>query len=237
MRFLPPPPTPPPLRQPPPARAGRGGGERDMRPAPPTAAAARPDAVGRGEGRTRHAPFRLLFLGRFVAFKNISTLLRAMTELSGVTLTLVGEGPLQHLLEGNVLGLQLADQVTFRSKVTSTERDILFREHDLLVIPSVTEMSPNTALEARAAGLPVLLTEETGLSEQLQQGMVVRKLRTQEQIRDAVQEVMVTYEHVVAEAAKLPTERLWGKVCEEYVMLFSALINPLPNPPPSKGEG
>src|SRR3989344_6306937 len=213
MRFLPPPPTPPPPPPPPPPRPGRGGGGGGGAPPPDpsTAAAARPDAVGRGEGRTRHAPFRLLFLGRFVAFKNISTLLRAMTELSGVTLTLVGEGPLQHLLEGNVLGLQLADQVTFRSKVTSTERDILFREHDLLVIPSVTEMSPNTALEARAAGLPVLLTEETGLSEQLQQGMVVRKLRTQEQIRDAVQEVMVTYEHVVAEAANLPTERLGGK--------------------------
>ncbi|MBI2524259.1 glycosyltransferase family 4 protein [Candidatus Peregrinibacteria bacterium] len=205
-------------------------------PGPSPAAAARPDAVGRGEGRTKHAPFRLLFMGRFVAFKNLPSLLRAMTELPGITLTLVGEGPLRHLLEGNVLGLHLRDRVTFHPKATPDERNEYFHSHDLLVIPSVTEISPNVALEARAAGLPVLLTEETGLSERLRQGMVVRKLRTPEHIRDAIREVVATYEHVVQEAARAPTNRPWGKVREEYFRLFSSLINPHPDPLPSKGE-
>jgi glycosyltransferase involved in cell wall biosynthesis len=187
-----------------------------------------PSPAAAGEGRTRHAPFRLLYLGRFVAFKNLSSLLRAMTELPGVTLTLVGEGPLLHLLEGNMRGLRLQDRVIFHPKVHQDERDNLFREYDLLVVPSVTEISPNVALEARAAGLPVLLTEENGLSEGLRHGMVVRKLRKPEQIRNAVREVMVTYEYVVAETAKLPTERPWGTVCEEYIPLFHRIHIPSP---------
>ncbi|MBI4129175.1 glycosyltransferase, partial [Candidatus Peregrinibacteria bacterium] len=137
---------------------------------------------------------------------------------------------------GNVLGLHLRDRVTFHPKATPDERNEYFHSHDLLVIPSVTEISPNVALEARAAGLPVLLTEETGLSERLRQGMVVRKLRTPEHIRDAIREVVATYEHVVQEAARAPTNRPWGKVREEYFRLFSSLINPHPDPLPSKGE-
>ena len=191
-----------------------------------------PSPAAAGEGRTRHEPFRLLFMGRFVAFKNLSALLRAMMELPGVTLTLVGEGPLQHVLEGNVRGLQLQDRVVFRPKVSPEERGQYFSEHDLLVIPSVTEISPNVALEARAVGLPVLLTEENGLSETLRHGMIVRKLRKPEEICKAIREVMTNYECLTAEAAKPPIERMWGRVCEEYLTLFHRIHTPHPNPLP-----
>lgn len=184
-----------------------------------------PSPAVAGEGRTRHAPFRLLFIGRFVAFKNLSALLRAMTELPETSLTLVGEGPLQHFLEGNVRGLHIQDQVTFHPKVNQEGRGILFREHDLLVIPSVTEMSPNTALEARVAGVPVLLTEETGLSERLRQGMIIRKLRTPEQIRDALREAMAQYERIAEEAARMPTSRPWSAIAGEYLELFPKLAS------------
>lgn len=179
-----------------------------------------PSPAAAGEGRTRHTPFRLLFLGRFVAFKNLSALLRAMTKLPGITLTLVGEGPLQHFLEGSVRGLRLQDMIAFRPKASSVERDAYFREHDLLVIPSVTEISSNTALEARAAGLPVLLTEETGLSEELRRGMVIRKLRTAEQVCDAIREVIANYERVAEEAAQPVAQRGWDVVVGEYLQLF-----------------
>lgn len=175
------------------------------------------------KAHTHHTPFRLLYLGRFVAFKNIQSLLHAVTKIPEVTLTLVGEGPLLHFLEGNVRGLQLQDRVTFRPKVNGEGRDTLFHEHDLLMIPSVTEISPNTALEARAAGLPILLTEETGLSERLRQGIVVRKLRTPEQICNAIREVMADYKHIAEGAAGDPARRPWSEVAQEYLELFLKL--------------
>lgn len=178
--------------------------------------------------RIIHVPFRLLYLGRFVAFKNIQSLLHAVTKLPEVTLTLIGEGPLLHLLEGNVQGLHIQDRVIFRPKVNQEERNILFRAHDLLVIPSVTEISPNSALEARVGGLPVLLTEETGLSEQLRQGIVIRKLRTPEQIRGAIREVMGNYGRFAEEAARSPIDRSWGKVSGEYLQLFNRMFDPIP---------
>jgi glycosyltransferase involved in cell wall biosynthesis len=54
--------------------------------------------------------------------------------------------------------------VTLKDPVFGKDKSAVFAEHDLLVLPSVTEISPNVALEAASEGLPVLLTQETGIA-------------------------------------------------------------------------
>lgn len=167
--------------------------------------------------RIPHQPFRLLFMGRFVGFKNLPVLLEAASNLEGVTLTMVGDGPLLQKLEAKSYKLK----ATFLPPVHGEEKLRMFAEHDLLVLPSLTEISPNIALEARASGLPVLLTEETGLSGNLRQGMVVRDLATPEKIAEALEEAMKNYDSVADEVAKPPPERSWGRVVEEYLELVT----------------
>jgi glycosyltransferase involved in cell wall biosynthesis len=178
----------------------------------------------------KHEPFRLLFLGRFVGFKNLPTLVRAVAAVRepplrrNVTLTFVGDGPMKVCLEALVRSLKLQGWVRFLPPTHNEEKKRYFADYDLLVLPSLTELSPNVALEARAHGLPVLLSSETGLSDRLREGMVVRPLRTEEQIVQAVLEAMTNYANIAQNAANSSQSRSWGDVTEEFLKLTRAAL-------------
>lgn len=173
---------------------------------------------------TKHRPFRLLFAGRFVGFKNLQCLLDALFQIPHVTLTLAGSGPMRRQLAQKIEKLGLTDRVRFMDSVDGKAKEKLFMDHDLLILPSITELSPNVALEARVAGLPVLLTSQTGLSETLTAGMIVRPLKTVEDIVREVLAVEQEYDRFAAEAATIPHRRGWDVVCQEHVRLFQELL-------------
>lgn len=167
---------------------------------------------------SKHDPFRLLFMGRFVGFKHLPSLLQAVELLPDARLTLVGAGPMEQQLRR-----MAGERVTFLPPVSGAEKQKIFAEHDLLVIPSLTELSPNVALEARAAGLPILLTEATGLSEMLAQGMVLADLSSPERIAEEVRQMRTEYDALVRAAASVPPERGWADVSREHLSLFVRL--------------
>lgn len=171
-----------------------------------------------------HFPFRLLFLGRFVAFKNLGSLLFALKDIQDVTLTLVGDGPLAGALRRAVETLGLRDKVTFLPPQRGDAKKTAFREHDLLVIPSYTDISPNAALEARSEGLPVLLSKENGLSRALSEGMVVRTLLAPADIVTALKEVGGQYEKIAEAAAQPLPERGWDTLAREHLTLFQGIL-------------
>lgn len=169
-----------------------------------------------------HTPFRLLFMGRFVGFKNLFSLLDAFARMQDCVLTLVGDGPLDDELRRHAEHLNLHGRVQFVAPVAGTEKQEIFDTHDLLILPSFTEISPNTALEAAAAGLPVLLTEEHGLSERLLAAIDVATLRTPEQIVIGIRDMRESY--LVAVGTHEHRERAWKTVAQEHVSLFEDLL-------------
>lgn len=172
----------------------------------------------------KHDPFRVLFLGRFVGFKNLGSLIMSLHDLPATTLTLVGEGPLLKQLQNLVTAEHLTERVTFRPAQGADEKQQSFLEHDLLVLPSLTEISPNTALEARSLGLPVLLTQETGLSRQLSDAMQLRVLRSPKDISNEIREVEQSYPVIAERAASALPQRSWDTVADEHVALFRSLL-------------
>lgn len=171
-----------------------------------------------------HTPFKLLFLGRFVPFKNLGSLILAMKELPDCTLTLAGEGPLQSDLQKLIDQESLGDRITMLPVQSGDAKHELFLDHDLLALPSYTEISPNTALEARAAGLPVLLTTQTGLSHNLSDGCQLRILRSPQDIVNAVREVQGTYELLSDRASSPVPARTWDQVADDHLSLFRSLL-------------
>ncbi len=171
----------------------------------------------------RHEPMRLLFMGRFVRFKNLPSLLTAIAELPHVRLTLVGDGPVTTKATILARTLSIQNRVSFLPSVHGADKEQLFAEHDVLILPSLTEISPHAAIEARAAGLPVLLTEENGLSALLRSGMTVCALHSSVDITRAVLDLDHRYEEVAALAATAYAYRPWARVCEEHLRLFAAL--------------
>jgi glycosyltransferase involved in cell wall biosynthesis len=168
-------------------------------------------------------PFRILFMGRFVKFKNLPLLIEAMTSIPDAYLTLVGSGPQDDLLRKQVERLNIETRVQFVAPLSGKEKYDVFTKHDLLVIPSLTDISPNTALEARSTGLPVLLTQETGLSEHLRKGIAVADLSTSEHIAEEIGRIREGYNFVAEAASKKIEGRSWGEVALETVDLFATI--------------
>lgn len=186
------------------------------------------NAISRREQVTLHSahePFRALFMGRFVGFKNLAALIEAVSTLPNVRLTLVGDGPLKTQLQAMVDSHQLYDRVIFVTSVHGDEKWEMFAQHDALVIPSTTEISPNVALEARSVGLPVLLSEATGLSDTLSQGMRRALLRTAEDIAGALSDCMQQYDQYAQAAAEPVQERSWDAVAADHLDLFHKLLS------------
>lgn len=176
---------------------------------------------GNPEQHVKRDPFSLLFMGRFVGFKNLNNLIEAVKQMSNVRLTLVGDGPKKNELMKSASSA--GTRIMFASPVHGEEKMKIFAGHDLMVIPSITEISPNVALEARANGLPVLLTEETGFSSSLSEAMILRKLTTPSDIITAIKEVQENYSDIADAAGSSVKKRGWKEVAEEHMKLFNEL--------------
>ncbi|MDD5469261.1 MAG: glycosyltransferase family 4 protein [Candidatus Peribacteraceae bacterium] len=161
-------------------------------------------------------PFRLLAMSRFVRFKNLDSLIRAMLLLDDVLLTLVGDGPEKRRLQRLVRVLQLEGRVAFSTPIHGQEKHELFSLHELFVAPSLTDISPNAVLEARVTGLPVLMTRETGLRGGLAKGVILTDLQTPEQIAAAIEECRRSYPSATESIPLRP----WSQVCDEHMQLF-----------------
>lgn len=109
----------------------------------------------------------LLSVGRLAVQKDQATLLDALARLKDRPwrLTVVGDGPLRGDLERNAGQLGLASRITFAGFVDPLPH---FAAADLFLLSSRWEGLPAVALEALAAGLPVIATDcAPGLTELL----------------------------------------------------------------------
>lgn len=104
---------------------------------------------------------RILFSGRFVYYKGLKYLLQAVEKVKGISCILVGDGPCRKDLENMASKLGISDRVLFTGHLEDSLYREIFGQTDLFVLPSVfrTEAFGLVALEAMAAGLPIITTE------------------------------------------------------------------------------
>jgi glycosyltransferase involved in cell wall biosynthesis len=128
--------------------------------------------------RRRHhdGSVRLLFVGRFNAFKNVETLLEAVSCLKemGVNnfeLQLIGDGERRSNLERLTVEKELTRHVRFVGWVDREAIVGRYQQADLFVTATTWEGMPNTVLEGMACGLPVVATRASGLDELVQEGV------------------------------------------------------------------
>ena len=109
---------------------------------------------------------RLLFVGRFVdSQKNITTLLRALAGTDKVVLCLAGAGPDEKKIRQLASTLGISGKVRFAGWLDKQELLRAYQHADVYVSAASSEGMPNTALEAMACGLPVVLSDIAGHRE------------------------------------------------------------------------
>lgn len=112
---------------------------------------------------------QLLFAGRFTKLKNLKRLLEAMAKLENkdYQLVLAGEGPEEANLRQLTQELKLDKRVIFNQPVFGQELNQLIKESAWLILPSISDVSPNIVLKAIALNTPVLMTQHSGFYDYL----------------------------------------------------------------------
>jgi glycosyltransferase involved in cell wall biosynthesis len=110
------------------------------------------------------------FVGRIEERKGVGVLLDAIQDLEGVHLDVFGEGPDRLRLQNMATRAGVGDRVTFHGFTAETELPNVYGGLDLLAVPSLrtaswVEQFGRVAIEAMAAGVPVLASDDGALRE------------------------------------------------------------------------
>jgi len=116
----------------------------------------------------------LLYVGRVSLEKNLPFLTSAFKQLcirrSDVALAIVGDGPYRQQMETETAGLPV-HFLGYRSDKTVPSLSTVFASSDLFVFPSQTDTLGQVVIEAQAAGLPVLVSDQGGPREAMDDGI------------------------------------------------------------------
>jgi len=120
-------------------------------------------------------PARVLYAGQLHKYKGVHTLVEAVSRVAeqrgadALTLSIAGSGPAEYRAQLEQQAAATAAKVTFLGQVPHGDLPPLYRDHDILVFPSVwQEPFGLTHLEAMASGLPVISTADGGHGEFLE---------------------------------------------------------------------
>jgi glycosyltransferase involved in cell wall biosynthesis len=106
--------------------------------------------------------FTVGYAGRLVPEKGVDVLLKAFSQLPcSARLVIVGSGPAEAALRNLARSLGIAERVTFRAPIPSTQMPDFYRSLDVFVLPSRTqpnwkEQFGRVLIEAMACGVPVV---------------------------------------------------------------------------------
>ena len=107
------------------------------------------------------------FVGRLTAVKNpalfCSAACRVLESVPGARFVLVGDGELRADIERQIADLGLSERVTLAG--WQREMPPVYAALDALVLPSLNEGTSVTAIEAMAAGVPVVATAVGGMPD------------------------------------------------------------------------
>ena len=109
------------------------------------------------------------FLGRITSQKGPEYFLEAaklvLQEMENVRFVMAGKGDLLNVMIGRAEELGIVDSITFPGFLNDTQIQELFDCSDVFVMPSVSEPFGIVALEAMQAGVPVIISRQSGVSE------------------------------------------------------------------------
>lgn len=122
----------------------------------------------------------VFFVGRLVPEKGAQTLLAAaplvLAAEPRAKFILAGQGPFEASLRAQAQNLGLGAKVYFTGPLDDLTRDQLYLSADVVVVPSYYEPFGIVALEAMAAGTPVVTTTAGGLEEIVTSGVNGQKV-------------------------------------------------------------
>ncbi|ENN96075.1 group 1 glycosyl transferase [Methanocaldococcus villosus KIN24-T80] len=177
----------------------------------------------------------ILYVGRLTYQKGVEYLIRAMpiilSKFPNAKLVIAGNGDMRGYLEDLSYRVGVRDRVIFLGFVGGDFLPKLYKASDIVVIPSIYEPFGIVALEAMAAGKPVVATSVGGLREIIKHeynGIWVYPYNP-ESIAWGVERVLSDEglrKYIINNAKKEVYEKYsWMNIAKETVKVYETAIN------------
>ena len=109
---------------------------------------------------------RFLYVGRLSRVKNLETLIRVFNDLPNYHLTIIGDGEEKEYLKS------IANQnIPFKPPIENIKLQNEFLNHDIFILPSISEPWGLVVEEALYFGLPVMVSKNCGSVELVKSGV------------------------------------------------------------------
>jgi L-malate glycosyltransferase len=175
------------------------------------------------ERRKTDELIKLISVGRLAHEKGYSYLLKALTGLSNIELTLIGSGPGERKLRE--LAVHLKVNINFTGRLDKREIIKKLQNSDIFILPSLKEGMSNAVLEAMACSLPIITTDTGGSKELIRNnGYIVEKksaLALEEVIKKYLESPSLAVNHGI-NSRKIAEEMSWERVASGYNYYYNA---------------
>jgi glycogen(starch) synthase len=195
--------------------------------------------------RSKHAgPTRLLYVGRLEYEKGIHDLIAALPRIRrthpGTTLTIAGEGTQLDWLTEEARRHRVLKATTFHGHINHDDLLSALHDTDAVVLPSHYEPFGIVALEAAAAGAPLVTSNVGGLGELVINGQTGMSFAPRDlaglatAVRQVLDDPNEAQRRAIAARERLTSDFDWGTVAIETAQGYLAAKRrerePLPRP-------
>jgi len=170
---------------------------------------------------SREGSIQLISTGRLIPRKGYDLLIEAMAGIPELSARIIGDGPEKERLQK--LAEELKVQIEFLGSMDHKEIPALLSKADLFVLPSFNEGMSNAALEALAAGLPVILTDVGGSVELIENNGWIIDPHSVDQLRTSLKDAIAKKESLKdlgIQSKRIAQRMSWSNVANAYFELY-----------------
>lgn len=171
--------------------------------------------------------YQLLYAGRLLKLKNLDTLIDAFEGTTkqtnkALTMKIIGEGPEKENLELRIKNLELQDRIIFKEPIPHQELLKEIQKSYLCILPSLTEISPNFALECIKLKKPILLTQETGIYKDFKDYLIFIDPQSKNDIENKIVRLLneKEYQEYVLRVRSVSTSYSWDEVIQKHIFVL-----------------
>jgi len=173
----------------------------------------------------------ILWVGRFVRYKGLEYLIKAMKYVHEGTLVIIGFGALEKKLKELVEKENLTKKIQFIGHVYNEELPYFYHKAYVYVLSSITrgENCTNSSTEAMSCGTPVIASDLPGVRDLVTDNVGFRvQLKDSRGIAEKINYLFVNEtirERMSKEGVRKAQNYSWEKVNKKYLDLYKELLH------------
>lgn len=168
----------------------------------------------------------IIFAGRLIKLKNIEKLIKAFGSIKNqdTQLLIFGDGPEKNNLNKLIQKLSLANKIKLLGNIDQNKLLAKILTCKFVIIPSLSDISPNLALECLSMAKPVILTQYTGLDSQIMSYFISIDPESEIDIKNKIEYLLQAknLENYHQKLEKIhPPVKVWADIAKQHAEIFT----------------